>query len=96
MGVNALVTLDGSGSTDPDEDALTYVWGQVAGSRGRVERIKGYERAKPTFTAPSTPTDGLVYKLTVKDSVGQTDEDTVTVKVVGPPAALQEPRPREG
>ena len=87
------VTLDGSWSSDPDRDALTYRWEQVFGS----ERLAIAERgitlsdntaAAPTFTAPSNPRI-LTIKLTVTDLYGATTTDTVkiTVRATVPPAA---------
>ena len=78
------VTLDGTGSTDPDADTLTYAWEQTGG--GTVVTLTGAGTAQPTFTAPEGP-DVLVFNLTVTDEAGDTDTDTVTVTVNGPPTA---------
>ena len=43
------VTLDGTGSTDPDSDPLTYSWVQTAGP---AVTLTGANTAQPTFTAP--------------------------------------------
>jgi hypothetical protein len=75
-GCAAAVTLNGGGSTDPDGDALTYLWSGPFGSASG---------AAPSVTlAPGTH----VITLTVADGRGGSASDTVTVTVadVTPPA----------
>lgn len=64
-------TLDGSASSDPDGDPLTYEWkdegGNVLGNTAQVSVARG----------PGT----YVFTLTVGDNRGGTDSDTVTVFV---------------
>jgi len=74
-----VVTLDGSGSRDPDSDALTFNWSQVSGS---VVTLSDASAASPTFTAPTiaAPSVELTFRLEVNDGVvSDTDEVTVTV-----------------
>ncbi|MGE0502720.1 MAG: PKD domain-containing protein [Rhizobiaceae bacterium] len=76
------VTLDGSGSTDPDSDPLTYDWIQTAGP---AVTLAGANTASPSFNAPATGT--LEFELTVDDGNGNTDTDALTITVATTPGA---------
>ncbi len=75
------VTLDGSGSTDPEGEALTYAWTQTS---GETVTLSGANTASPTFTAPEQLTEDavLVFSLTVTDARNKASAaDTVTITV---------------
>jgi len=73
------VELDGSASSDPNSDPLTYQWSQTAGP---AVVISGVDAVKPTFTAPLVDADTqLTFQLLVGDgTVVATDEVNVFVK----------------
>jgi hypothetical protein len=73
-----VVSLDGSKSTDPDGDPLTYSWTQTAGPS---VNLTGADRAIATFTAPSnisSDTD-LAFNLTITDD--KNASSTTSLKV---------------
>ena len=61
------VTLDGSKSTDPDNDIASYLWTQVNGNPVNLSDPKS---KITTFLVPETVSNGtnLTFKLTVTDS----------------------------
>ena len=79
------VFLDGSRSSDPDEDGIaTYSWTQVSGTS--VE-IKDADKAIALFTAPQSETE-IVIQLIVTDAVGSASapaQTTIKVHLPAPP-----------
>jgi hypothetical protein len=76
----ATVTLDGSASSDADNDALTYLWTAPA-----EVTLSSTTVAKPTFTAPEVFADKTyIFSLEVNDGTASsvTDEVIITVKNV--------------
>ena len=76
-----LVTLNGSFSSDPDDDLpLSYLWVQTSGP---TVTLNDPTAATPTFAAPSSPAI-LTFTLTITDSLGLTSVvDQVTITVQG-------------
>ncbi|MDA0814770.1 MAG: Ig-like domain-containing protein, partial [Verrucomicrobia bacterium] len=77
---NSAVVLDGSTSSDPDSDPLTYSWTQTGGPN---VTLTGASSATPFFMSPFVSAGGadLVFELTVDDGYGGTATDTVVVHV---------------
>lgn len=83
----AAVQLDGSGSFDPGDStpSLSYAWVQTAGPK---VTLSSPTAAKPTFTAPASPT-ALAFSLKVKNGAENGGHESlaasVTVNVENPP-----------
>lgn len=77
----AAVTLDGSQSSDPDGDTLSFAWTQAAGPDLTLD---GADTETATFTAPSIDSDTMLrFRLTVTDPSGLEDTATAAVTVTG-------------
>jgi len=76
----AEVELDGSGSSDPNGDEISYQWSQTGGPAVSLE---GAETATPSFTAPTGPA-ALEFELEVCDPSEACETDSVAVSVEAP------------
>lgn len=72
------VTLDGTGSTDPDGTIAGFLWEQIS---GETVSLSDYEEAVVTFTAPEVNTT-MIFRLTVFDDQGAIDTDEVSVSIL--------------
>ncbi len=84
--VGAPVTLDGTGSTDPNGQALTYDWKQISGPAGT---LTGANTATPTFVPAASGT--MTFSLVVGDGSALSAADTVTVSVASALAVTAAP-----
>ena len=83
------VTLDASGSSDPDDGVASYQWEQTAGPD---VALFDPTASQPTFSAPEfqSGADTLTFSLMVTDNGGLFAGDTVTITVTDvnqPPVA---------
>jgi hypothetical protein len=83
----AVVNLDGTGSSDADNDSLSFSWTQVG---GQVVTLNNGTSSQPDFVAPdvgATP-ETLTFELSVNDGTVSTT-DSVDVTVQEPQAAVE-------
>jgi hypothetical protein len=74
------VTLNGSGSTDPDDGIKSYQWVKIGGP---TVTLSDPAAVQPTFTAPDVGESGaaLTFELTVTDQGGNQSKDLCAVNV---------------
>jgi len=75
--VGERVTLNGSASSDPDGDTLSYSWRQTAGIQ---VNLQGAQTASPYFDAVSEGT--REFELVVSDGKVQSTPDRVVIRVM--------------
>jgi LmbE family N-acetylglucosaminyl deacetylase len=73
----ATVTLNGSGSSDPNRKTLTYQWTQTGGT---AVTLSSSTAVQPTFTAPSSP-GTLTFQLVVSNGTSSSSPATVAITV---------------
>jgi hypothetical protein len=73
------VTLDGSNSSDPDGDELSFEWAFDSRPANSTAELRNVQSATPSFTPDRDGT--YVITLTVSDPDGLSSTDTVTIAV---------------
>ena len=74
--VRRIVTLDGSGSIDPDNNIVSYLWEQTDGP---TVMLSDPGTIQPQFLADVSASSSLTFKLTVTDAGGLSSSDTCIV-----------------
>ncbi len=86
------VTLDGSGSSDPDGDMLSYQWRKIAGPDITLTNTTG---SSLSFVAPSVEqSQQISFQLTVHDTGGLSNTNSVSMQISPsepPPPSNQAP-----
>jgi len=81
-----LVNLDGSASSDPNGDPLTYSWSFSSKPAGSTATLSDSTIVDPTFTADIA--GDYVVQLVVNDGEADSAPDTVTITVSEPSAGV--------
>jgi len=80
VSVSQLVTLDGSASTDPEGESLSYSWSFVARPAGSTAALTGATSVRPTFS-PDRQGD-YVLQLSVHDGALNSAPATVQISTL--------------
>ena len=78
--VGDLVILDGSASSDPDNDSLTFSWSLTAAPDGSSASLDDASAVTPSFVAD--PPGGYTLQLVVSDGFESSAADDVVVSVI--------------
>lgn len=88
VSAGTIVTLNGSGSSDPDNDALTYNWTLVSRPTGSTATLPNPADTEQVFITPDVAGDYVV-QLVVNDGTvnSAADRVTITATAAGPDGA---------
>jgi hypothetical protein len=94
VATNTLVTLDGTGSSDPDNDPLTYTWSLEIRPPGSSAQLNSATTSSPSFT-PDLP-GRYEARLIVRDGKLNSTPDTVVITAIEPAPNNNAPVARVG
>ena len=80
------VALDGTGSSDPDDDELSFQWSVRSQPESADTALENASSAQPSFVPP-VPGE-YVFELEVSDPAGLSSTDAVTVTLTNEPPAI--------
>ncbi|MFZ5476588.1 MAG: PKD domain-containing protein [Myxococcota bacterium] len=81
--VGSTVSLDGSASTDPDDDPLQFAWTMTSRPSGSSASLSNASSATPRFTADAAG----AYELSLTVSDGTTPSEPDEVRIIAEPDA---------
>jgi hypothetical protein len=82
VATNEQVGIDGTGSSDADNDPLTYAWTIVSKPSGSTVELPFNANTEMVFITPDMPGD-YVIQLVVNDGTVDSAADTVTITATG-------------
>ena len=91
VGTGSPVTLDGSRSSDPDNDALNYSWAFLSRPDGSAAALSAANSVSPTFVADAPGT--YVVQLIANDGLANSNPTTVMITAVGSAVINLAPNP---
>src|SRR5262249_15216082 len=81
--VRSTATLDGSASSDPDGDSLTFTWSFVSIPSGSAAALSSPSAVRPTFTIDRP--GNYTAQLIVSDGRLPSAADTITISTINSP-----------
>jgi outer membrane autotransporter protein len=78
VAASTVITLDGSGSSDPDGDTITYQWTQTSGT---PVTLSDATAVQPTFSYLPSAVETLTFELVVSDGTLTSVADSVSIEI---------------